>query len=92
MKAYFDRTEPYYLTREPSFDGNPVEVEERILDLLDSRKLTLALMEDFIENETAPEDSAQRLTDAFVGLLAGEKILRLQEIRAEFEKEAESNG
>ena len=69
MKAYFDRTEPYYLTREPSFDGKPVEVAESILNLLDSRKDTLVKMEDFIENETAPEDSAQRLTDAFVSLL-----------------------
>ena len=69
ITAYFDRTESYYLSREPSFDANPVEVEERILNLLDSRKGTLVVMEDLIENETAPEDSAQRLTDAFVSLL-----------------------
>lgn len=72
MKAYFDRTEPYYLSREPTFDGNPVEVAENILNLLDSRKATLVQMEDFIENETAPEDSAQRLTDAFVSLIETE--------------------
>ena len=72
MKAYFDRTEPYYLAREPSFDGNGVEVPERILNLLDSRKGTLVLMENAIEEAGSPEDSAQDLTDLFVDLLDSE--------------------
>lgn len=72
MKAYFDRTEPYYLSRDPSFDGIEVEVEERVLNLLDSRKGTLVLMENAIEEAPAPEDSAQSLTNLFVELLDAE--------------------
>jgi hypothetical protein len=72
VKAYFDRTEPYYLTRDPSFDGIQVEVEERVLNLLDSRKATLVLMENAIEEAPAPEDSAQDLTDLFASLLEAE--------------------
>ena len=72
MKAYFDRTEPYYLTREPSFDGNEVEVDESILNILDSRKATLVQIEDAIENAGAPEESAQELADTFVALLNSE--------------------
>ena len=73
MKAYFDRTEPYYYTREPQFDGNPVEVPEGILDMLDQRKKSLVLIEEAIENAGAPEDSAQSLSDLFVGLLYHEQ-------------------
>ncbi len=69
MKAYFDRTEPYYLAREPSFDGIPVEVPERILNLLDSRKKTLGFLENAIELAGAPEDSGQDLADYLVELL-----------------------
>jgi hypothetical protein len=72
MKAYFDRTEPYYLCREPQFDGNPVEVPEAIFELLESRKATLVRMEEAIENAGAPEDSAQELADLFVELITGE--------------------
>jgi len=72
VKAYFDRTEPYYLSRDPSFDGIEVEVEERVLNLLDSRKGTLVLMENAIEEAPAPEDSAQSLTNLFVELLDAE--------------------
>jgi hypothetical protein len=80
MKAYFDRTEPYYFAREPQFDGNPVEVPERILDVLDGRKRTLLLMEEAIENAGAPEDSAQNLTDYFVDLLEAELSIDVPEI------------
>ncbi len=71
MKAYFDRTEPYYLTREPTFDGKPVEVSEAILDLLDSRKATLVVMEELIDS-VALDDEAQSVTDTFVDLLEEE--------------------
>jgi hypothetical protein len=74
MKAYFDRTEPYYFTREPQFDANPVEVPEFILEVLESRKATLVSMEEAIENAGAPEDSAQDLTDLFVDLISAELI------------------
>ncbi len=84
MKAYFDRTEPYYLMREPSFDGIPVEVPEEVLDLLDNRKLTLVLLEAAIEEAGAPEDSAQDLTDTLVKLLEIEPILTLQKIKDGF--------
>ncbi len=72
MKAYFDRTEPYYLKREPSFDGIEVEVPEWVLNLLDSRKNTLFLIEEAIDQAGAPEDTAQKTTDLFVSLLNGE--------------------
>jgi hypothetical protein len=72
MKAYFDRTEPYYLSREPTFDGNEVEIDERLLNVLDSRKATLVLMEDAIEAGGAPEDTAQSLTDMFADLVSEE--------------------
>ena len=72
MKAYFDRTEPYYLTREPSFDGIPVEVSEVILNVLDARKGTLKLMEEAIDESGAPEDCGQDLTDLLVGLIEQE--------------------
>ena len=67
MKAYFDRTEPYYLSREPTFDGHEVEVPEQILNLLDSRKATLVQVEDAIE-EVSLDDSAQDIADLFVDL------------------------
>jgi hypothetical protein len=72
VKAFFDRTEPYYLSREATFDGIEVEVPENILNLLDSRKGTLVVMEDSIEESGAPEDSAQTLADLFVDLLNSE--------------------
>ena len=72
MKAYFDRTEPYYLSREPTFDGNEVEVPEAVLNVLDSRKATLVLLEDAIDAGGSPEDSAQGLCDMFVALLESE--------------------
>ena len=72
MKAYFDRTEPYYLSREPTFDGVPVEVPSIVLDILDSRKATLVRIEDEIDNGGSVEDSAQTLTDLFVDLLESE--------------------
>ncbi len=84
MRAYFDRTEPYYLAREPSFDGVEVEVSEEILNLLDNRKLTLEIIESFIEQAGAPEDSAQDLADTLVSLLEGELILPLQKIKDGF--------
>ncbi len=84
MRAFFDRTEPYYLTREPSFDGVPVEVAEEVLDLLDTRKLTLVLMEAAIEEAGAPEDTAQNLSDTLVKLLETESILPLQKIKDGF--------
>lgn len=72
MKAFFDRTEPYYLTREGSFDAVPVDVPEGILTMLDGRKKTLVAMEIAIELSGAPEDSAQDLTVLFVNLLTSE--------------------
>jgi hypothetical protein len=72
VKAYFDRTEPYYLSKEPTFDGNPVEVPAVIFDILDSRKATLVQMEEAIQAASAPEDSAQDLADLFVDLIEGE--------------------
>lgn len=69
MKAYFDRTEPYYLVREPSFDAVEVEVPAYVLNLLDSRKATLVQIEEAIDIAGAPEDSAQYLADLFVDLL-----------------------
>jgi len=70
--AYFDRTEPYYLTREQQFEGNPVEVPESFLNLLDSRKATLVVLEEAIAIGGAPEDSAQELTDLLLALVTAE--------------------
>lgn len=75
MKAYFDRTVKYYLTREPSFEAVQVEVDEQILDLIAGRGHTLIQMQEAIENAGAPEDSAQELTNLFVALLESEKDL-----------------
>ncbi len=72
MRAYFDRTEPYYLSLEPTFDGVEVEVPSKVMDLIDARKRTLVLLEEAIEAAGAPEDSAQDLADLFVDLLEGE--------------------
>jgi hypothetical protein len=72
MKAYFDRTEPYYLSREPTFDGIEVDVPERIFNVLDSRKATLVKIEDAIYNGGSPEDTAQDLADMLVALVAEE--------------------
>ena len=69
MLAYFDRTEPYYLTKEQQFDGNPVEIPEGVIEMLDRRKVTLEKMEEAIFSESGPEDSAQRLADLFMELL-----------------------
>lgn len=74
MKAYFDPTEPYYLSREPTYDGRPVEVSERVLNVLDSRKATLVQVEDAMEN-VALDDAAQEVTDLFVDLLESEITL-----------------
>lgn len=73
MKAYFDRTEPYYFSRKPTFDGNPVEVDEEVLEVLESRKTTLVEIEKHIELVGAPEETAQELADTFVALLKEEK-------------------
>ena len=72
MKAYFDRTEPYFFSREPTFDGIAVEVPAAVLNILTSRKATLLLMDEAITNAAAPEDSAQDLADTFVDLLTSE--------------------
>lgn len=72
MKAYFDITEPYYLSREPTFGGVPVEVPSWVLDMLDDRKATLAKVDEQIHQSSAPEESAQDLCDFFVELLEAE--------------------
>jgi len=73
VKAYFDRTKTYYLSKEPSYDGVQVDVAEKILDVLQDRQDTIELMELAIIDAGAPEDSAQDLTDTFVDLLATEE-------------------
>ena len=74
MKAYFDPNEPYYLTREPTFDGRPIDVPEEVLATLESRKATLKQMEEEID-AVALDDAAQTVTDTFIALLRGEKTL-----------------
>ncbi len=71
MKAYFDPTEPYYLSREPTFDGRPVDVPELLLQVLESRKATLKEIEDLIDS-VALDDEAQTVADRFVDLLEEE--------------------
>lgn len=71
MKAFFDKTEPYYLSREPTYDGHPVEVSQQVLNMLDSRKATLVLVEEVLD-EVALDDEAQTVTDMFVDLLEKE--------------------
>lgn len=89
MKAFFDRTEPYYLCREPTFDGHEVEVDNRIMNVLESRKATLQQMEDIID-EVALDDRAQEVTDTFAALLGGELTYETKnqpEASARFESE-----
>lgn len=89
MKVYFDRTEPYYYVREPTFDGIAVEIPEDIMTMLDERKTTLALMEAAIEDASAPEDSAVDLSAYFVNLLTHEIALTIVK---DIKKEESNDG
>ena len=71
-KCYFDRTEPYYISKVPTFDGIEVKFSARLIDVLESRQATLAEMDDLIARASAPEESAQRLADEFAAKLEKE--------------------
>lgn len=70
--CYFDRTEPYYISTVPTFDGVEVQFSARLIHVLESRQATLAEMDDLIDRASAPEESAQRLADEFAAKLEKE--------------------
>lgn len=73
MKAYFDRTNPVFLSPNPSFEGVEVEVPGIVFNVLASREETQRRMAEAIDNAGAPEDSAQTLADLYVDLLEAER-------------------
>lgn len=65
MKAFFDRTAPYFIVEEASFDAVPVEVDPIVVENVRSLTRLYKDMEEKITNASAPEDSAQELCDFY---------------------------
>jgi len=65
VKAYFDRTVPFFLVSEPSFDATPVEVDEVVIQNVNSLNLLKEQMRGLIDEASAPEESDQDLCDFF---------------------------
>ena len=68
---YFDVTRPLYLSREPSFDGVPVQIEDDIVDFIEDLTTLLLTMQGRIYEAGAPEDYAQKLAESFITDLRG---------------------
>ena len=71
MKAFFDRTAPFFIVTEPSFDAVAVEVPAATVSGVERIAVVLKTMNEAIENASAPEESAQDLADLFTDLLEG---------------------
>jgi hypothetical protein len=62
MKAYFDMGLPLFLSREPRFDGYPVEVDEQVVLAVDRINALVTEVIDVADLAGAPEDTAQMLS------------------------------
>ncbi len=63
---YFDPTTSLYLSRDPSFDGVGVEVDESVVDFLEQFTTLLLKVQGDIYEAGATEDYAQVLASNFV--------------------------
>lgn len=81
MKAYFDRTKPFYIGREAGFYSTPVDIPEVALKNIESFRSLLEDMETRIMNAPAPERGDVELADHFV-----------TEVRKIFKTRKQDNG
>lgn len=75
MKAYFDRTAPFYLLAEPCFESVEVDVPQAALDMATNIGTIKTAMTELFENSPTYEECGQASADALVALfdqLAGE--------------------
>jgi hypothetical protein len=72
MKAYFDRNLYLYISREPTFDGIPVEVDEQVVTAVTHMRRLEESIEQMIDESAAPEESNQAICDEFAN---GVKLL-----------------
>jgi hypothetical protein len=63
MKAYFDRTLPMYLSPEPTFDGNAINIPEYVLQVCDDLNKLKEDMVLLFDELPAPEECAQEAAD-----------------------------
>jgi len=75
MKAYFNPDSYLFLERETSFFSIEVEVPLGVLEVVESRRATIDLIDEAIDNSSAPETAAQEWADLFVARLKEEKTL-----------------
>ena len=66
MKAFFDRTAPFYITDKPGFFANPVEVPADVVKNVKDFADLLTAMEALIQSNAAAEKVAQEEADFMV--------------------------
>ena len=71
MKAYFDRTAPLFIVKEPSFDAIAVEVPESVIAFVEKVAGVIKDVDAAIDVASAPEESAQDLADLLTDLISG---------------------
>ncbi len=63
---YFDPTNPLFLSRDVSFDGVAVEVDDEVMDFVEHYTTLLLAMQSRIYEAGAVEDFAQGLAEDYV--------------------------
>lgn len=66
MKAFFDRTAPFFITDKPGFFANPVEIPREVLTNLRNFAELLKDMNDLFLSHGSPEKCAQEEADFLV--------------------------
>jgi len=66
MKAYFDRTAPFYLKESPSFDGVPVTVDPNTFEQIIHMGILMDTMAHRVSQVSNNEANSQELADFFV--------------------------
>ena len=62
---YFDPTNPLFLSRDVSFDGIPVEIDDSVMNFVEQYTTLLLTMQGLIYEAGAPEDYGQELAASY---------------------------